>query len=200
MRTPSAGGAGNLWEQACILLFLERLWHPGLWEASEGTGSAGRGSGMGLASHIAVVLVATGAAEEGRAHQNSAETGPFLSSGVLGPRPRPSAAQALSPSSVLLPQAWERFLPVWTHCPTRPANGAGCGQMCRRQGPGAHEGPAWALGTKEQGHRRPNSTAGDRDGGHPRPLPQLCRGDCARVASQGPAPAPAHAPHRNPTW
>lgn len=35
--------------------------------------------------------------------------------------------------------------------------------------------------------------------GTPRPLPQLCPGDCARVASQGSAPAPAHSPHRYPT-
>lgn len=75
MRTPSTGGAGNLREQARVLLFLKRFWRPGLWEASEGKGYIPTGSGPGLPSRTAVVPVATGAAEEGRARQNPAGQG-----------------------------------------------------------------------------------------------------------------------------
>lgn len=195
MRTPSAGGAGNLREQARVLLFLKRFWHPGLWESSEGKGSTGRGSGPGLPSRTAVVPVAIGAAEEGRAHQNPAETGPFLSCRVLGPRPPGSCGACPGPFL----HALASFHPHKPHkqCRLRP-DVQEAGPRGRTRG---HQG---LRGQRNRDASRPPTAGrtappGTGVGGTPRPLPQLCPGDCARIASQGSAPAPAHSPHRCPT-
>lgn len=68
-RTPSTGGAGNLWEQARFLLFLalkQGFSVQGFGEPVRGWGQLQEGHrGRGSASRIMVVPVAAGAAEEG---------------------------------------------------------------------------------------------------------------------------------------